>query len=369
MALLPDFSRDVHCLFGVPFDAISLHDAELRIRRAAEQRTPFFLSTPNLNFLIACQSDAAFRDSVIKSDLSTADGIPIVWLSKLLGIPIRERVAGSTLFERLRHQSGRRMAVYFFGGPDGTAEAACRQLNAEHGGLTCGGFYSPGFGSIKDMSSDAVIEKINAGNADFLVVALGARKGQAWIILNRPRLNAPVVSHLGAVVNFVAGTVDRAPIWVQRIGFEWLWRIKEEPGLWRRYLGDGLMLLKLLVTRALPHAWFVHHHRPCEQDLQAAKCEIRDEPTGTVVLLRGAWVRANLKPLRACFAQAILANKDIRIDLQHTTYVDMAFLGLLLLLYGAQTGNTRRLACESLNRPLRRLFEYGGCSFLLGTVK
>ena len=99
----PDFNRDVHCLFGLPFDAVTLAEAEQRVRSAADQRASCFLSTPNLNFLIGCQTDAAFRDSVINSDLSIADGAPILWLSKLLGIPIHERVAGSSLFERLRH--------------------------------------------------------------------------------------------------------------------------------------------------------------------------------------------------------------------------------------------------------------------------
>ncbi len=364
--MLPDFSRDVFCLFGLPFDALSLDEAESRIRTAAELRSPCFLSTPNLNFLIACQRDAAFRDSVINSDLSTADGIPIVWLSRLLGIPIRQRVAGSTLFERLGcNGSGKPISIFFFGGPDGAAEAACRNLNTSSSGLRCADFLTPGFGSIEDMSTDSIIQQINASQADFLVVALGARKGQAWIEHNRARLNPPVISHLGAVVNFVAGTVSRAPAWVQRMGFEWLWRIKEEPGLWRRYFDDGLMLVNLLFRRALPYAWFMSRYRPSEQDIRSAAIDLRNAPAGTVVLLRGAWVHANLKPLRAAFTEIARSGKDLRIDFEQVSYVDTAFLGLLLLLYGFQSRNARQLSCESLNPAVRRIFEYGGCDFLL----
>lgn len=361
----PDFSRNVHCLLGLSFDAITLAEAELRIRNAAEQRIPCFLSTPNLNFLIACQTDAAFRDSVINSDLSVADGMPIVWLARLLGIPIHERVAGSTLFERLSHGSGRKLAVYFFGGPDGVAEAACRQLAVENKGMTCAGYESPGFGSIADMSTEAVIQRINASNADFLVVALGARKGQAWIEHNRQRLNAPVISHLGAVVNFVAGTVHRAPAWVQNIACEWLWRIKEEPGLTRRYLSDGWMFLRLLVTRAIPCAWLLYQHKPGRNQLQTATVDVRDDDSGIVVRLRGPWLQDNLAVLRECFSKVALAAKDVRIDLEQVPYVDMSFLGLVLLLYGAQTSHSRGLSCGPVNPRVRRIFEYGGGAFLL----
>lgn len=360
-----DFSRNVHCLFGLPFDAVNLAEAELRIRNAAEQRTPCFLSTPNLNFLIACQTDAAFRDSVINSDLNIADGMPIVWLSRLLGIPIRERVAGSTLFERLRQGTGRKIAVYFFGAPEGVAEAACRQLAIEGRGMSCAGYECPGFGSIADMSTDAIIQRINASNSDFLVAALGARKGQAWIELNRRRLNTPVISHLGAVVNFVAGTVSRAPAWVQNIACEWLWRIKEEPGLARRYLSDGWMFLRLLVARALPCAWLLYRFKPGRNQLQTAAVDVGDDDSGIVIRLRGPWVGDNLTPLRACFAKAVLAGKDVRIDLEQTSYVDMAFLGLVLLLYSAQTSNARQLYCWPVNPQVRRLFDYGACTFLL----
>lgn len=251
--------RRVVCVAGLPFDVLSLNEAVGHVCRAIQLRQRLFLSTPNLNFLIAAQSDGVFRDSVIHSDLSVADGMPIVWLARLLGLPIRERVAGSTLFEVLRNGSGqallgRPISVYFFGGPPGIAERAAQVLNAEGRFMTCVGHHCPGFGGVGEMSSTEVIEAINRSGADFLVVALGARKGQAWIEHNLPRLTVPVVSHLGAVVNFVAGTVERAPLVWQRLGLEWLWRIMEEPALFRRYWSDGLALLRLLATRILPLA-------------------------------------------------------------------------------------------------------------------
>lgn len=250
--------RALHWILGLPFDAVSLSEAVQIVRNAARQRTPLFISTPNLNFLIASQKDPAFRDSVIHSDLSLADGMPILWLAKLLKVPIRERVAGSTLFEQLRYSplqpEDRPLRVYFFGGPDGVAEKAANAINQDRTSMQCVGYCAPGFGSLDDISTPALLAHINASEADFVVVSLGAQKGQAWIERNRPQLAAPIISHLGAVVNFVAGNVQRAPVWMQRVGLEWVWRIKEEPSLWKRYFNDGVDLLHITITQVIPAA-------------------------------------------------------------------------------------------------------------------
>jgi len=243
-----DLQRNVFCLLGLPFDQLDIQSAIQRIREAATQRIPCIIATPNLNFIIGCIEDGEFRDAVLRTDICIVDGMPPMWLMRLLRMPIYERVAGSSLFEVLRNDASERVSVYFFGGESGVAESACRKLNSESSGMRCVGFESPGFGSVEAMSSDETIAKINTSGADFLVVALGAKKGHAWIERNRKRISVPVVSHLGAVLNFVAGTVTRAPRWMQNCGLEWLWRIKEEPVLWRRYVHDGRALLSLFVT-------------------------------------------------------------------------------------------------------------------------
>lgn len=244
---------------GLPFDVMDTQGAAERLSGAMRDGQRLFLSTPNLNFLVAAQRDEAFRASVLASDLSVADGMPVVWLARLQGTPLPERVAGSSLFDLLRRGAGqqvlgRPIKVYFFGGPPGVAERACAVLNAEHaagrGHMRGVGAQCPGFGPVGAMSPPEAIAAINASGADFLVVALGAQKGQAWIMHNLDRLTVPVVSHLGAVVNFVAGTVQRAPLAWQRLGLEWLWRIRQEPQLFRRYWSDGWALLRL-VARAV----------------------------------------------------------------------------------------------------------------------
>src|SRR5215470_8379122 len=118
------FEREAYALLGLPFDALDLDAAAALVRRAAEQRERCVFATPNLNFVTGCRGDAAFRDSVLAADLSIADGMPIVWIARLLGVPLPGRVAGADLFERLRADAGRPLSVYFFGGAEGAARAA-----------------------------------------------------------------------------------------------------------------------------------------------------------------------------------------------------------------------------------------------------
>lgn len=365
MALDADFQRDVYCLAGLPFDAVSVAGVVGRIRKAARQRRPLFLSTPNVNFLIGCMGDERFRDSVINSDLSVADGMPLVWIARLLQIPICERVAGSNLFEALRSGSGDRLSVFLFGAPDGVAKAACQRLRIEMSGLTCVGFDSPGFGSVEELSDGAHIAKINASKADFLVVSLGARKGQAWIERNRGRLTVPVISHLGAVANFVAGSVERAPRWMQQSGLEWLWRIKEEPQLWRRYLRDGTALITLLLTRVLPYAWRLWRHR--KNDACAASMEVGVEGGSYVVRLSGAWTRQNIAPLRHCFSVAAGIELDMTLEMSGVTWVDSAFVALVMLLRGHRARSSLRLRIVGCRDSIRKILRYCCAEYLVSS--
>src|SRR5262245_21732651 len=120
-----------------------------KIRDAAARRAPCFVSTPNTNWVVNCLTDEAFRNSAVHSDLSLIDGTPLVWIARLLGVPIREAVPGSTMFDRLRGGGRKQLSVFFFGGADGAAAAACRCLRTENRGLTCAGYESAGFGSLE----------------------------------------------------------------------------------------------------------------------------------------------------------------------------------------------------------------------------
>ncbi len=360
-----DFQRPVYCILGLPFDAISMEQATARIIDAARSDQRCFFSTPNLNFAVASLEGGSFRDSVIRSDLSVADGMPLVWIAKLLGLPITERVAGSTLFEVLRNRPGKVLLVYFFGGPDGVAEIAAEKLNATASGLVCVGYKSPGFASVEEMSSDVVIKDINDSKADFLVVALGAKKGQAWIEHNLSRLQIPVVSHLGAVVNFVAGTVKRAPPWIGQLGGEWLWRIKEEPALWKRYFNDGLTLLKLMVLHVIPCVMATRLHKRDSKAVAAARVSLKVQGSNCMITASGAWEESNLQSLREVFASATATPFHIRLDFSEVTHIDSACIALLMLLYGHQSKINYGFSLRKTRPEIKRLLHLFCANYLL----
>lgn len=360
-----DFQRPVYCILGLPFDAITMEQARATVTAAARSRQRCFFSTPNLNFAVAGLDGGEFRDSVIRSDLSVADGMPLVWIAKLLGLPITERVAGSALFEALRNRPGKALSVYFFGGPDGVAEIASNKLNATTSGLVCVGFKSPGFASVEQMSSDAVLADINASGADFLVVALGAKKGQAWIERNLARLQVPVVSHLGAVVNFVAGTVKRAPTWVGRLGGEWLWRIKEEPALWKRYFHDGLTLIRLMTLHVIPCAVAMRRHKRDAHAVATARVALLEQGGHCTITASGAWEAGNLSALRAACASATARSRHIRLDFSAVSYIDSACIALLMLLYGHQSKINCGFSLCNLQPAVRRMLHLYCADYLL----
>jgi len=364
-----------YCVFGLPFHALSLTEVVTSLREAMRTKRHVFLSTPNVNFLVACQSDAVFRDTVILSDLSVPDGMPIVWMAKLLNIPIAQRVAGANLFEALYKNTvtsaSEQRSVYFFGGPDGAAQAACDNLNhypAAEGALPalrCAGYASPGFGSIEDMSSPAIIAHINASKADFLLVALGARKGQNWILHNQSRLTPTVVSHLGAVVNFVAGTIHRAPPFFQRAGMEWLWRINQEPALWVRYFKDAVLLLGLLVLRGVPQVLLEKTFGTARSDATKATFEIVQSNTCVSVKLQGVWVSSNRYRLWNALRGVVSHDLDVHLDMTGVVFVDCAFLGLLLHLRGTKMRQQRQLRITGASRKIRRTFYFSCVAYLL----
>ena len=332
-----DFGRPLVCVLGLPFDAIDLEEAVQRIRGAAFAGQRCFVSTPNLNFAMTARADAAFRGAVLHSDLNLADGMPLVWTARLLGLPLTHRVSGADVFEALRAHAGPPITVFLFGGPPGVASRACEAINRGVGGMRCVGFDDAGFGTVESMSGDDRIDRINRSGAHFVVASLGAGKGQAWLERNAGRLTAPVLSHLGAVINFAAGSVRRAPRWMTASGLEWLWRVKEEPSLWRRYWHDGADALGLLLTRVLPEA--IAGWRARRRGFSAsapARLEASLSPQGHVLRMSGDWrpddsVEALRSALTRC---AAMRGASLRVDLAGVTGLGNASIALLLVACG-----------------------------------
>jgi N-acetylglucosaminyldiphosphoundecaprenol N-acetyl-beta-D-mannosaminyltransferase len=362
-----DFGRNLCLVLGLPFDVIDLETAVCRVRSAVALRTRLFISTPNTNFVVAAMRDEAFRDSVFHSDLSLMDGMPLVWVARLMGIAIPQRVSGSDLFEALRREGAPPISVYFFGGKPGAAATAASKVNAARGAMRCVGFDEAGFGTVEQMSDQATIERINATGADFLVVSLGAAKGQAWIEHNLSRLTPPVVSHLGAVVNFVAGSVNRAPIWVRNSGLEWLWRVKEEPHLWKRYAVDALAFARLGATFVLPQIARRQLFKARNGNQVEADAIVIESNTESLIELGGTLCGTEEIKLRELCVSFASQPHALLLDFNRVTSIDNKWSAVLAMLFSHRARCGLAVGARAISTPVGRALGYFGVAWMIGT--
>jgi N-acetylglucosaminyldiphosphoundecaprenol N-acetyl-beta-D-mannosaminyltransferase len=252
------------------------------------------------------------------------------------------------------------------GGADGVAETVCGILNSRPSGILCVGWLNPGFGSIEEMSSEDIIEKINNSQADLLAVFFNARKAQAWLLRNHDRLSVPVRGQFGATINYQAGTVRRAPRVVQKLGLEWLWRIKEEPYLWRRYWADGLSLIGLVIFRALPIATGLWWHRSIfGSNSNELHLRTREHQGSIIISLIGHATANNAKKSIEFFRNALNENRNVVIDVSETRSIDPRFFGLLLMLRKQLRCAGNDLIFTGATKRISRDFYLNGFTYLL----
>jgi N-acetylglucosaminyldiphosphoundecaprenol N-acetyl-beta-D-mannosaminyltransferase len=249
---MPD--RERISLMGMPVDPVTEREAVQEIVGALSHGDGGWVITPNLEHLRRHRDSGAVRRAFDVADLVLADGMPLVWASRLQRTPLPERVAGSDLIWALSDAGGRIGAsVFLLGGEPGAAEGAARVLRRRAPGLRVTGTAAP---RVPDdgpgAELDGVARELRDAQPDLVYVGLPLAKQIAAI----PRLRRAAPSSwflgLGISLSFVAGDVRRAPLWVQRGGLEWLWRLSQEPGrLWRRYLVEGLPLATALFAASL----------------------------------------------------------------------------------------------------------------------
>ena len=226
-------------------------------------------------------------------------------------------------------------------------------------------------GSARDLAIgraewNGFIDQINSSDADFLMVAPGANKGQRWLRRNHYRLQVPIRSHLGATINFQAGVIKRAPPAIRKMGLEWLWRIKEEPHLWRRYWNDGRVVMRLFISNILPAAVDARWMRlrgPRDKN-EFAVSQIQAANSLTLRISGNATVDQLDKAI-PCFRVAVASQKQVVIDLSQTRWLDARFFGLLLMLRKQVSSQGSPLQFTGVNPALRRQFRLNRVEYLL----
>jgi N-acetylglucosaminyldiphosphoundecaprenol N-acetyl-beta-D-mannosaminyltransferase len=246
-------AEKVHVL-GIWIDDISEAEAIRKMEQFIDRKDPVYLVTPNVDHIVKMQEDAEFRKSYEESSLVLCDSAPLLWASRFLKTPISHRVCGSNLLPRFSQIAAKKQyALFFLGGKPQSAEKTAEILKRRFPGLPIAGIYCPPFGFEKDKTeNDKTIRLIREARPDVLFVGLGTPKQEIWINQFHKRIEVPVSVGIGASFEFISGRVKRAPAWVQKMGFEWLWRLMLEPGrLWKRYLWDDLRFFFLVLEQKL----------------------------------------------------------------------------------------------------------------------
>jgi len=242
---------------GVLVDQVDLAGALDRVQGFLTNGRSNQVVTINLDFLSLAQTNQDFRQTLTEADLAVADGMPLVWLCRLYGTPLAERVAGVDLFsECCDLASAHGWSVFLLGAGPGIADQAALRLVERYPDLNVVGVYTPPLGPLGPEEDARMLGKIREAAPDFLFVALGAPRQDLWIREHLDELHVPVSMGVGCVFDLLAGSVNRAPAWMQRAGLEWAFRLVQEPGrLWRRYLLNDLpMFVRLLLASRQPEA-------------------------------------------------------------------------------------------------------------------
>jgi N-acetylglucosaminyldiphosphoundecaprenol N-acetyl-beta-D-mannosaminyltransferase len=219
--------EDLVDMFGVPIARIDMRGVLERVDQFVEGRRPHMIVTSDTPILVRAHDDQRFQEVVRSADIVTADGRGVVWMARVLGLPIRERVSGADLVERICERAAERgYSVYLIGAQPGVADEAARVLQSRYPGLRIAGTYH---GYFSKDEEPAVVAAIAAAQPDVLLVAFGAPKQELWIREHLDQIQAPVAIGVGGTFDVLAGRVKRAPQWVQRAGLEWLYRALREP--------------------------------------------------------------------------------------------------------------------------------------------
>lgn len=236
--------RRVGDVIGSPIDALDWDEAVSRIAGWAARRESRYVCICNVHSVVTARGDEAFARVVREADMATPDGAPVAWMLRRGGHAGQARINGPDLMWRYCAAAARRgESIYLYGGAPETLEVLQRVLVAAHPGLVIAGAWSPPFRALSDEEDAAAVARINDSGAGVVWVSLGCPKQELWMAAHRGRVQAVMVG-VGAAFDYHAGTIRRAPLWMQRNGLEWLHRLCSEPRrLWRRYFVTNLLFL------------------------------------------------------------------------------------------------------------------------------
>jgi len=226
---------------GIKVDNVTIDEAVAKAQAFLASGRPHLIVTPNPEMIVAAQADEELRAIINAADLRVPDGISLVVVSKILGRPLKERVAGIDLMTRL---CGLKARVFLLGSGEGVALEAARQLTGKNPGLQVVGTQD---GYFSDDSG--VVKKIQSARPDIIFVGLGAGRQERWLNRHLPELGVKIGLAVGGSLDVLSGRKKRAPKWIQALYIEWLYRLLTEPQRWQRQLALPKFLWLMFFAR------------------------------------------------------------------------------------------------------------------------
>ena len=227
-------------VLGIAVNAVQIADVVAQMECwISERSTCHFIAVTDMHSVTVANHEPSFKHVLNSADMVVPDGMPIVWLGRLQGCPLKRRVYGPELINSFCQETTSKYRHFFYGGGPGVAILLANTLKDKYG-INVAGSYSPPFRTLSKVEDQEVVAHINATKPDVLWIGLGAPKQEYWMYEHRPRLRVPVLIGVGAAFDFNTGRVRQAPRWMREHGLEWLFRLWQEPRrLWRRYLING----------------------------------------------------------------------------------------------------------------------------------
>lgn len=229
--------RTLVSVVGSPIDALSWERTCAVLADWASRRESRYVCICNVHSVITARHDPDFHTVIQQADMATPDGAPVAWLMRRLGQPGQQRINGPDLMLRYCAQAAQRdERIFLYGNTAQTLQTLQDRLHQQFPALQIAGSYSPPFRPLTPQEDDEIVARINASGAGTVWVSLGCPKQERWMADHRGRIQAVMVG-VGAAFDYHAGTLRRAPLWMQRSGLEWLHRLCSEPRrLGGRYL-------------------------------------------------------------------------------------------------------------------------------------
>ena len=240
-------------ILGVGISAINMDMALAQIEEWIARREQHYVCVATVHGIMECQRDPSLGRIFNGSGLTTPDGMPLVWLSRLNGFKHVDRVYGPDLMLALCERSVHRgYTHYLYGGAEGVASELASRLQHRFPGLRIVGTYTPPFRPLTPAEDEDVVRRINEADPDIVWIGISAPKQDRWMAEHVGRVRAPVLIGVGAAFDFHSGRKRQAPRWMQRSGLEWLFRLSQEPRrLWYRYLVYNPLFIAMVLAQAL----------------------------------------------------------------------------------------------------------------------